>query len=66
MECKRAETTIEKRKIIINLHNQCKSLSEMSRVITRHRSTIQSMIDRYGLRKKLQNNPRSGRPRKIN
>ncbi|XP_076645514.1 uncharacterized protein LOC143354960 [Halictus rubicundus] len=30
------------------------------------RSTIHSLIGMYGLRKRLQNNSRSGRPRKIN
>jgi transposase len=44
---KGVETTIEERKMITNLHNQCKSLAEISR-------------------KMLQNNSRSGRPRKIN
>lgn len=63
---KRAETTIEERKVIINLHNQCKSLSEISRIVNRPRTTIQSVVDRYGARKSLQNNSRSGRPRKIN
>lgn len=63
---KRAETTIAERKIIVNLHNQCKSLAEISRIVSRPRSTIQSIIDRYGLRKTLKNNARSGRPRKFN
>jgi transposase len=63
---KRAETTIEERKMITNLHNQCKSLAEISRIVSRPRSTIQGIIDRYGVRKRLQNNSRSGRPRKIN
>lgn len=63
---KRAETTIEERKMITNLHNQCKSLAEISRIVSRPRSTIQGIIDRYGIRKRLQNNSRSGRPRKIN
>ena len=66
MEQKRVKTTIEERKIIINLHNHCKSLSEISRIISRLRSTIQSIIDRYRQRNRLQNNSRSGRPRKFN
>jgi transposase len=63
---KRAETTIEERKMITNLHNQCKSLAEISRIVSRPRSTIQSIIDKYGVRKRLQNNSRRGRPQKIN
>ena len=63
---KRAETTIEERKMITNLHNQCKSFAEISQIVSRPRSTIQSIIDRYGVQKRLQNNSRNGRPRKIN
>jgi transposase len=63
---KGVETTIEERKMITNLHNQCKSFAEISRIVNRSRSTIQSITDRYGIRKMLQNNSRSGRPRKIN
>lgn len=53
-----AETTIGERQIIINVHNnvQRKSLAEISRIVSRPRSTIQSIIDRYGLGKKLENN----------
>ena len=32
---KRVETIKEERKIIINLHNHCKSLSEISQIISR-------------------------------
>jgi transposase len=63
---KGSETTEEERKIIINLHNQCKKLSEISRIVNRSRSTIQGIIDRYGTRKTVKDNRRSGRPREIN
>ncbi|CAK9827588.1 Transposable element Tcb1 transposase [Anthophora retusa] len=63
---KRCETTEEERKIIIRLHNQCKSLSEISSIVNRARSTVQSIIDRFGERKTVSNKRRSGRPRKIN
>lgn len=63
---KRAETTIGEKKIIINLHDPCKSLLQILRIRNRPRFTIESIIDIYGLRKKLQNNSKSGRPRKIN
>lgn len=42
------ETTEEKRKIIINLHNKCKTLSEISKIGNRPRFMIQGIIDRYG------------------
>jgi transposase len=66
MGSKGSETTEEERKIIINLHNQCKTLSEISRIVNRPRSTIQGITDRYGTRKTVKDNRRSGRPRKIN
>lgn len=62
---KRCETTESERKIIIRLHNQCKSLSEIQKIVNRSRSTIHSIIDRYGERKTLVNKSRNGRPRKI-
>ena len=66
MRRKSVETTVEERKIIINLHNECKSSSEISRIVSRPRSTIKGIIDRYGSRKRVQNNTMSGRPRKLN
>ena len=59
---KGSETTEDERKIIIRLHNQCKSLAEIARIVNRARSTIQSIIDRFGVRKTIQNKRRSGRP----
>lgn len=49
---------VGERQIIINVHNnvQHKSLIEISWIVSRPRSTIQSIIDRYGLRKRLENN----------
>ena len=63
---KAAETTENDRKIIIGLHNQCKSLAEIALIVNRPRSTIQSIIDRFGLRKTVQNKQRSGRPKQLN
>lgn len=60
------ETTEEERKIIIRLHTLCKSLSEISKIVQRPRATIQTIINRYGERKSLQNLKRYGRPCKIN
>lgn len=63
MSRKGRETTEQERKQIISLHNQCKSLSQISSIVGRPRSTIQSIIDRFGLRKTVKNAHRSGRPR---
>ena len=62
---KSTETTKSERALIIKLHNQCKSLSEIAKVINRPRSTVHSIIDRFGTTKSHQNKPRSGRPRKV-
>lgn len=59
------ETSEEERKIIIRLHNQCKSLAEIGNIIGRPRSTVQGIIDRFCERKSLKNKPRSGRPEKL-
>lgn len=59
---KGSETTEEERKIIIRLHNQCKSLAQISTIVGRARSTIQSIIDRFCTRRTVKNAPRSGRP----
>lgn len=58
---KRAETTISERQIIINVHNnvQRKSLAEIAGIVCK--PTIQSIIDRYGLRKRIENNSGSGK-----
>lgn len=62
---KGTEVTEEEKRIIINLHNQCKSLSEIAVSVSRPRSTVQGVINRYSERKTTKNKPRSGRPRKI-
>lgn len=62
---KNKETTAEERKIIIRLHNQCKSLRTISKIVNRAHSTIQSIIDRYCYTGRLYNKPRKGRPTKL-
>lgn len=62
----RKETTIAERNIIIRLHNETKSLAEISRIVGRARSTVQSIIKRYGINKTNKNAPRSGRKCKLN
>lgn len=59
------ETTVEERKIVMHLHNQCKSLQSIADTIGRPRSTVQSIIHRYCQRNTVQNMPRSGRPRLV-
>ena len=56
------ETTLQERKIILKLHNQCKSLRQIADIVNRPKSTIQSIIDKHCETQCLMNKPRSGRP----
>lgn len=60
------QSTPEERKIIISLHNKFKSLSQISEIVDRPRSTIQNIINRYGKSKSLKNEAKTGRPTKLN
>jgi len=55
MSRKSRETSEEEQKIIIKLHNQCKSFQEVAQLMDRPWSTIQSIIDRFCERKTMQN-----------
>lgn len=55
-----------RRKIIIKLHNECKTLREISEIVNRSRITIFKIIERYGIRKTLQNAKRTGRNSVLN
>lgn len=62
---KSKETSCAERSLIIRLHNQCKSSYEIARLVGKPRSTIQSIIDRFGITKSVENQHRSGRPRSL-
>jgi len=62
---RKGRETSEEQKIIIKLHNQCKSLREIAQLVNRPRSISQSIIDRFCERKTVQNMPRSGRPQAL-
>ncbi|PSN31358.1 hypothetical protein C0J52_23826 [Blattella germanica] len=64
MSRKGRETTKEERALIILLHEQNKSLSTISKMVKRPKSTVQGIISRFGKRKSTENMKRSGRPRK--
>ena len=59
-KCK--ETSLEERKIIINLHQKGKSYANISSIVKRSRST-QCIVNKYKKDGMLQNFPRCGRPR---
>lgn len=62
-KCK--ETTLEERKIIINLFKEGKSYAKIAEILKRSRSTIQSIINKFKTEGILHNLKRSGRPRKL-
>ena len=65
MSRKGQETSFQERKLIVRLHNQCKSSYEVAKLVGRPRSTVQSVIDRFCTTKTFRNQPRSGRPRAL-
>lgn len=66
MSVSRRKTTEPERKIIINLHNQCKSIREIGRIVGRTHSTVQGVIYRFSVRKTIKNKTKSWRPKKVN
>lgn len=51
---RKGKETIEgERKIIIILYDKCKTLSKISKIVNKPRSTIWGIIDRYGDSEKL-------------
>lgn len=67
MSCnqKRRETTIEERKIIIDLFKKQKSLREIASIVGKSHSTIQYIIKKYKDEECVANKPRTGRPKKL-
>lgn len=62
----RTETQLETRKIIVNLHEDGKSLREISKIVKRAVSTVKKIIDKFKKFNTLDNFKRSGRPKKLN
>ena len=60
-KCK--ETSLGERKIIINLHQKGKSYANISSIVKKSRSTIQSIVNKYKEDAILQNLLRCDRPR---
>lgn len=62
----RKETTAEERKIIINLYKDQKSEREIAKIVSRPRSTINSIIKYFKSTGTIHYDARSGRPTKVN
>lgn len=56
------ETTVEERKIILNLFKLGKTVSEIAESVGRPRTTVQDIIKRYKNGENLSNKARTGRP----
>lgn len=65
MDSKNKQISMDTKKIIINLKNDGKSLSEIAEIVKRPRSSVQYVIQQFKKTKTIANKPRSGRPRKI-
>lgn len=59
---KNRETTEAERNVIIRLHNQYKSIRNISQIVGIPRMTVWNVIERFGALKTVKNRPRSGRP----
>jgi transposase len=62
---KGSEVKTPEKKIILNLHKENKSYADISAIVKRPRSTIQSIIQKFKKTGSLRNSPRCGRPRKL-
>lgn len=56
---KKSETSVELRNLIINHHKNGKSLSEISVIVERSRSTVQYVVKRYKNENRIENLPRN-------
>lgn len=56
--------TLEERKLILNLHvKQKKSYAEIGKILSRSRSTIQSVVGRFKYEGRVNNKRKPGRPK---
>ncbi|XP_049947121.1 uncharacterized protein LOC126455304 [Schistocerca serialis cubense] len=59
------ETTVEERRLIMQLHSGGKSYAEVGKVTNRSRKTVFSIVQIWKEEKTLVNRPRQGRPQKL-
>lgn len=62
---KSKETTVEERRIILKLHKELKSEREIPKIVSKPRSTINSIIKRFRETGRVIDKSRSGAPRKV-
>lgn len=60
------QTSIDTRELVIKLRNEGKTMREIGAVIGRSHNTVKKIIDKYQKLNKLENCPKSGRPKKLN
>lgn len=66
MSDKRKEISVDIRNLIIKLRQEKKSYSEIAKIVTKKRSTVQSIIKKFESFGTVLNKRRSGRPRILN
>ena len=59
------QTSLETRKIIINLKKNGKSLREIGQIVQRNHCTVKKIIDKYTKYKQIKDFERTGRPRRL-
>lgn len=57
--------SIDLRKLIIQYHKNGKSLREIGKIVNRSFSTIRNIVNKYDLHHRIEDFPRSGRPKKL-
>lgn len=62
---KRNEISISVRNLVINLRKEQKSYGEIAKTVNVSRSTVQTIIKNYNKKGNTENQPRSGRPKKL-
>lgn len=60
------QTTLDIRELVIKYHKEGKTLREIGGVINRSHNTVKKIIDKKQKYGKLENRPKSGRPRRLN
>lgn len=65
MDRKGKETTVEEKKIILNLHSMNKSYRDIAKITQRSRFTVRSIIKRLKSKANIEDQSRSGRPTKL-
>lgn len=62
----RKQTSQDIRELVIKLHKEGKPLREIGSIINRSHAAVKKIIDKYAKFGKLENQPKTGRPKRLN